>query len=138
MSFNPAFWGPPFWCTFHSIAFNYPDNPSNIEISNMKEFMIMFGKMLPCEVCRKHFANVLNKGVKYNINNRQEVIIRPFSNAVLKSRSKLFKWSYYIHDYVNRFKKLQPGQKSTISPKYKLIVSIYNSKLLNKNNILLL
>lgn len=43
------------WSFLHTMAANYPTNPTNQQQEDMKEFMNLFGKFFPCEYCAKDF-----------------------------------------------------------------------------------
>ena len=41
-------WGPSTWHMIHSIAFAYPDKPTDIEKQDMLAFFNILTKILPC------------------------------------------------------------------------------------------
>ncbi len=58
------FWGPHLWIFLHSIAMNYPEKPTKLDMYNMKNYIFSLAEILPCEGCKKHFKKVLVKGYK--------------------------------------------------------------------------
>jgi len=90
-------WGPAGWIFLHSIAQNYPWEPTAEKKESYKLFFSLIGDILPCRYCResyKHF--IIEKGTCLN-------------DSVLESRKTLTNWLYKIHNKVN--KKL--GYKNT-------------------------
>lgn len=86
---GPCFWGRHVWTTIHSIAAGYEPSMSNAFVSMIDSFT----KLLPCPKCREHL--------------KQNLKILPIEPH-LKDRHSLFKWSYSLHDKVNK----QLGKKS--------------------------
>lgn len=44
------------WNLLHSIAAQYPDNPSQVDQENVRQFMNLFATLYPCWVCGEGFA----------------------------------------------------------------------------------
>lgn len=86
-SINPKVWGASGWEFMHYITFAYPDFPTKIDKENIANFFTTVGKVLPCEVCRVHFADNLRKF--------------PLNDTVLSNRYNLVKWLIDIHNTVN-------------------------------------
>ncbi|CAG84863.1 DEHA2A12826p [Debaryomyces hansenii CBS767] len=53
--------GKSSWTLLHSIAATYPENPSNKEQSDLKQFMKLFGNFYPCWYCRDDFVEYSQK-----------------------------------------------------------------------------
>jgi hypothetical protein len=102
---SPKLWGPILWRLLHSLSVNYPEKPNDIEISNMKAFLISISETIPCEFCKHHFNE----------------FARELSHDKLNSRLKLFRTLYDYHDYVNRNK---PGDKS-VSPNFNIVLAFH-------------
>ena len=88
---EPKVWGPKAWFFLESIAIGYPENPTQYDINNAKQFYASLGNMLPCEKCRENFK-------KHSIN-------YPLTDDVLSSNEKLFKWTVDIHNIAKRHHK---------------------------------
>ena len=84
---NPTTWGSHYWKAMHYLTIAYPDEPTDIDKTNVKQFFTSVGKILPCEKCRVHFAQHLQK--------------YPLSDIVLSSRYNLINWLKDIHNEVN-------------------------------------
>ena len=84
---NPTIWGPSAWRFMHYITLSYPDNPSDDDKHNIKQFFIYAGKVLPCAKCRNNFKDHLHK--------------YPLDDNVLSSRLTLVNWLIDIHNEVN-------------------------------------
>jgi Erv1 / Alr family len=84
---NPASWGPYYWKAMHYLTVAYPNNPTESDKEDVKQFFLSVGRVLPCEKCRAHFAK--------NLQNY------PLTETVLSSRYNLVNWLKDIHNEVN-------------------------------------
>lgn len=89
MSINikPEIWGPSAWKFMHYITLSYPDNPTNEDKVNVRNFFTSCQQLLPCDKCKKEFKKYLD-----NI---------PLNDNILKSRYELSNWLLNIHNKVN-------------------------------------
>lgn len=80
---DPKKWGPHAWSLIHMIA-----SVMNTEEDrrNFQEFIAAFAKVIPCSVCKQHFAQ-----------NRQKFDIRNYT----RDAESLLMWTYLVHDSVN-------------------------------------
>jgi hypothetical protein len=69
----------------------YPDNPSDIEKNNYKNFFISLKNILPCISCRNHYEENL---IKY-----------PITNEVLMSKNNMIDWILNIHNEIRQEQK---------------------------------
>ena len=83
---EPNIWGKHAWIFLHSVSMNYPDNPSNQDRKNYKDFFENLRFILPCEVCKKHYA--------------QHIQRNPIEPS-LHSKRKLVEWVIDVHNQVN-------------------------------------
>ena len=93
-------WGPAGWLFLHSIAQNYPWNPTEEQKVEYLFFFKLIGNVLPCRYCRESY---------------QDFIEQPDSQlniTVMKSRLTLVKWLYLVHNKVN--KKLNISDSPTL------------------------
>ena len=81
-------WGPSMWHSLHTISFNYPVNPSQIEKKNYYKFFMSLRNILPCKYCRLNYVKNI-KAVPLNI-------------KTMKSRASLSKWLYELHEEINK------------------------------------
>jgi hypothetical protein len=86
MHIPPEIWGPMFWATFHIVSLGYPDAPTYADKRAAKEFFTALPYLLPCAICREHFAEVL-KG-------------QPIESW-LDNRKSLVNWVFTVHNMVN-------------------------------------
>jgi len=101
----PSCWGSSFWHVCHSIAYVY--NPS-VDKEKYFAFFANLGHILPCEECRVHYSQNLNK---------QELI------SALETNDTLFRWVYDLHNKINR----QLGVPESKWPSYESIKQRYGS-----------
>ena len=83
----PSTWGPFFWHTMHIVALGYPKKPNYAEKRAAKEFYESFVHLIPCPVCRLHYATHLKAN--------------PITPS-LDSNEDLFRWTVKIHNLVNK------------------------------------
>jgi len=70
---NQNIWGKCGWVLIHSIAVNYPNNPSPSEKENTIKFFTLLGDMLPCRYCRQHYRENL-KTIPINADSKMDLI----------------------------------------------------------------
>jgi len=81
---SPAVWGPIFWSTIHIVTIGYPDSPSQDEQRSAVAFFESLKAVIPCPICREHYAMNLAK-----------LPVRA------ESRASLVRWAFTIHNMVN-------------------------------------
>lgn len=86
-SIPPATWGPFFWHTMHLVALGYPNEPTYAEKRAAKEFYESFTHLIPCPICKLHYANHLKQ--------------MPITPSV-DNRKDLFRWTVQMHNLVNK------------------------------------
>ena len=107
---EPTVWGPHAWTFLHSITFQYPENPTDMEKKKYYTFFNSLKNTLPCPNCREHYAQ-----------NFEDIPIR------LDTRNELIEWLIDIHNSVNTM----VGKREY---SYDEVYDIYNS-LYQENNI---
>lgn len=78
-------WADATWRTMYFIARMYPDQPSPEEQRSIVAFMTSLQQLLPCTVCRQHFASHL-----------------PELERAKLSRVTLYQWIFNVQNDVNR------------------------------------
>ena len=86
---DPRVWGPSFWFTLHNGAASYPNKASPLVINRTKGFIMGLPFMLPCENCKVHAANYIQK-------NKDKL------DDICGSREKLFNFFVDFHNIVNK------------------------------------
>ena len=84
---EPKIWGPAFWFIIHTIAFNYPENPTFNDKRHTFEFFQNLQYVLPCQKCRKHYMKYFH-----------DHPLTPF----LDNKSTLVSWTVQLHNHVNK------------------------------------
>ncbi len=79
---NNNVWGPPAWTFLHTVTYNYPENPSDNDKKNYHNFFDSLQHVLPCEKCKGHYKQNIQK---YDLNNS------------LDNREDLVKWLIDLH-----------------------------------------
>lgn len=80
-------WGPSGWHFIHAVMMTAPEKLSPNEIEEMKAFLVLFGRHLPCPKCRIHFRDFL---------------AREANDARYASRDALVQLMNDCHNDVNR------------------------------------
>ncbi len=92
MGIGPKYWGSSMWNAIGAIALAYPETPTLKEQLDITIFLNSLQNVLPCEICREHYKENLEK--------------YPLSHAV-SSQSNLIKWIIDIRNTINE----QKGKK---------------------------
>ena len=111
---NNNVWGPPAWTFLHTITYNYPENPSDNDKKNYHNFFDSLQHVLPCEKCKGHYKQNIQK---YDLNNS------------LDNREDLVKWLIDLHNEVNKDMGKRVWSYSEVYNKYD---NLHNSNLVNK------
>ena len=109
---DPNIWGPQLWFSLHIITLNYPNNPSDVEKNNFKNFFESLIYVIPCNYCRHNFKIHMNK--------------LPIEHA-LNNKNSLVKWLFNIHNLTN-----QHLNKKIFT--YQEFISKYRTLIQKKNN----
>ena len=83
---DPKIWGPKLWFVSHSVAFNYPENPTENDKQTRKQWFALYKDIIMCDVCKQHYREHWDKNP-----------IDPY----LKNRDGLIKWVWMLHNSVN-------------------------------------
>lgn len=81
------FWGPSLWTAMHAITFDYPEQPTEDDKKNYRQFFHSLKTVLPCDTCRQHYS----KGIETTL---------PIDKA-LQNRDSLTRWLVNFHNIVN-------------------------------------
>jgi len=79
----PKLWGPYYWFVMRCVANNYPDNPSDTDITQTRQFYTSLQFALPCNTCKKTYG--------------EHLIRFPLSDA-LRNKESLVNWVEHIHN----------------------------------------
>ena len=58
---EPEIWGSGAWTFLHTITLKYPENPSEDDKQNHKEFFNNLKNVIPCPNCMEHYKLNLQK-----------------------------------------------------------------------------
>jgi hypothetical protein len=101
----PSCWGSALWHVLATISYVY--NPK-VDKENYFNFFMNLGNILPCEECRVHYSQNVDK---------QDLL-----NA-LNSNETMFRWVYDLHNKVNQ----QTGVPESKWPSYESVKKRYSS-----------
>jgi hypothetical protein len=80
----------------HTVSFNYPVHPTPEDRKKYRDYILSFGKVLPCGKCRENFKHTLER--------------MPVTDEALASRDCFSRYVYRIHNDVNaRLQKKAPN-----------------------------
>lgn len=99
-------WGPAAWMVLHTVSFNYPVHPTPEDRKKYRDYILSFGKVLPCGKCRENFKHTLER--------------MPVTDEVLASRDCFSRYVYRLHNDVNA-----RLQKKTPNPTYCEVRDLY-------------
>jgi len=106
---DTKFWGSSGWKLLHTIAYQYPEKPLDIEKQRYNDFFTLLKNILPCKYCRASMLEFLN-----------EIPIVNYLDNTLQLRH----WLYKIHNKVNN-KLRHQGLLTTPNPTLKQVDAIY-------------
>ena len=90
-------WGPGLWHYLHSMSFNFPNNPTDLQKKKYKQFIENLKFTLPCKYCR--------------INLVKNLKIMPLKECHLSNRKMFSYYIYKLHEHINHML----GKKSGLS-----------------------
>lgn len=80
-------WGPSQWHFLHTISFNYPIHPTELQKKKYRDYMLSLKYVLPCGKCRKNLIENYKK--------------LPLSMSQMNTRYTFSKYVYDLHELVN-------------------------------------
>ena len=86
---DPKVWGPAFWFGLHNAAAFYPEDPSPIVRSRMKDRILAIPYEINCDVCRPHAISFIEKH-------------RDNLDSIVSSRDNLGAFYVDFHNQVNK------------------------------------
>lgn len=115
---NPEIWGPGAWLFLHSITLAYPDNPTQKDKENYKNFFETLKYVIPCKKCSYNYSKNIKDN---NILNH------------LDSKVSLVKWLVNIHNQVNIENNKKIMEYEDVIKEYKKIYNINKNSLFSKD-----
>jgi len=103
-------WGDKGWFFLESIVLTYPNNPSQEQKKEYKQFFYTLPTVLPCEKCRNHFYQFITK--------------YPLNNTILKSKNNLILWLLTAH---NNIKKINGEKEIKLKEFYDYYNKVYKT-----------
>jgi hypothetical protein len=88
INLGPNVWGPYGWKFLHFVTFGYPENPSNQDKLNYKNFFYSLGNVIPCPTCAQHYKQHLN--------------MYPLTDNILSNKKNVINWLIDVHNEVNK------------------------------------
>jgi uncharacterized protein YktA (UPF0223 family) len=115
---DPKVWGPPAWTFLHSVTLAYPDNPTEVDRNNYKNFFNSLQPVLPCLKCSNNYLTHIQED--------------PVENH-LENKESLVKWLVEMHNKVNRLYDKPDVSYDDMLQKYIDLYNVSNSKMFDKN-----
>ena len=88
IAIGPEVWGPHLWKSMHFIALAYPNEPTDEQKTQYRNFYVNIHHLLPCSVCANNF--------------KRHIIELPLTDDILKDKESLVKWTVDFHNLVNK------------------------------------
>ena len=102
-------WGTPAWVFLHTIAFNFPLDPTSRQRHQYINFFKSMGNVLPCKYCRICYSKMIAQGP-------HKLMYR-----VTRDRVTFAKWLYNVHNAINKRLKIKKN------PTFCEVSKLYNS-----------
>ena len=80
-------WGPSQWHFLHTMSFNYPVHPTELQKKKYRDYLLNLKYVLPCGKCRKNLIENFKK--------------LPLNMTHMKSRYTFSKYVYDLHELIN-------------------------------------
>ena len=119
---DPKVWGPKLWFVIHTLALNYPDNPSYEQKRIHEDFFNNLVFLIPCDKCRIHYRQHINNNPVVNHLKNSDILFRytiDLHNEVNKTLNK----RTYSYEEVVKFYRIEYGDERANN-------SIFNRKTL--------
>jgi len=104
---DPTVWGPKLWFFMHTIALNFPENPTFDDIKSYETFFENLKYIIPCDKCKLHYSQRLraNPVSKYlTDNNTLFIYTIDLHNEVNKSLGKrIYSYEEVSNQYKNHY-----------------------------------
>ena len=84
-------WGPYFWKLMHSITLLYPQHPSDMDRTMMRNLFYSYVYLLPCISCRNHYSE-----------NLDNFYLSEYLSGDQSSDKNIFRGSVLLHNIVNK------------------------------------
>jgi len=81
-------WGPAIWHFLHTMSFNYPTHPTDLDKTHYSKFVKGLQYVLPCKYCRTNFKTYLKN--------------HPLDKEHLANRYVFSKYIYTLHEHINK------------------------------------
>jgi len=92
-----SIWGPGMWHYLHVLSFNYPINPTSMQKTKYKQFLLNLQHTLPCKYCR---INLKNNFKKF-----------PLKDEIFANRNSFSRYIFNLHELINKMLKKTSGLK---------------------------
>lgn len=83
-----SIWGPAMWHFLHTMSFNYPLHPTQLQKKHYRSFIDNLKHILPCGKCR---TNLLNN-----------FTVLPLTDAHLQCRESFSRYVFELHNIINK------------------------------------
>ena len=67
-------WGPSAWHFLHTVAYSYPENPTQNDIYNYNIFFNNIQYILPCPRCREGLCHLFQAYIQLNSKNGRQLV----------------------------------------------------------------
>lgn len=117
INLDPKIWGSYGWLFIESCLLSYPNNPSNYDKTNFKNFIDSIKFVLPCSNCRNHFSTYIDNN--------------PLDDNILLSKENILKW---ILGAKNNVKKMNGKKELSYDEFIKYYINFYSITNLNQES----
>jgi hypothetical protein len=112
---DPTVWGPNLWVVIHTLALNYPNNPSYEQKRIHEDFFNNLVFLIPCDKCRIHYRQHINNNPVVNHLKNSDTLFRytiEIHNEVNKTlNKKIYSYDEAVNFYKNKYGETNPQNK---------------------------
>mgnify|MGYP001961439991 CR=1 FL=1 len=133
--YDATIWGPHFWFFINTIAFNYPNTPTDGIKKKYYNFIVSLADFIPHRAIADNFSELLDDHpVEPYLNSRESLLkwVHFIHNKINeKIGKKGFSYFEFIETYVNEYKPKDIKYREKIKQREKIAVSLLTTGLIS-------
>lgn len=92
-------WGPAGWHFIHAAMMCAPTKLDDRQQSEMMQFLVLFGKHLPCPKCRNHFLSFIDQNMSRERVSTRDELVRLLNDAHNEVNMKNNKRTFTLEEH---------------------------------------
>lgn len=117
-------WGPSGWHFVHSVCHTFPQNPTTEESERLSDFLLMFGRNLPCPKCRRHYGDFMKHNMPPSHELNRERAVRLMNDCHNSVNRRLNRRQFSLDEHYAWMKSSHALGKHEKNSKFRLQVTV--------------